>query len=611
MSTSRRDSKDLIHRILLKNENAFADTPIRPYVRSRSVPASAAQRRLWFIHQLEESNPSYNTPIMLRLHGYLDLSALRLAVNTVISRHEALRTRFAVSEDDVLQIIAPSLEIDIPCTDLEDLPNSEREAELNKQLDSEVNVPFALDSEPLIRARVWRLTQTDYCFLINIHHIVTDGWSEEILLRELGACYSETIKQPRPEISYAASSEEAESKLDYADFALWESERLTKGLYGSQLAYWQDKLSGTPKRIALPFDRQSDRGDTTRMGGWVEVEVPQQVLATLSGPQTSTSLFGTIAAAFAAVLHHWSQASDIVIGTPVANRARSEWESVVGLFVNTVAIRLRLSPQHSLAELLEQVRTTVSEALAHQDVPFDQVVEALRVERNPGINPVYQVMCTVNQAPQVPMLHGLEVTEVQELRTHTAKFDLELKSSYTDAGLRCWIEFPESLFQESTVRRIAQDCTAVLSVLLDDPSTTLEGLPLPPRQQVPRPVASDAVEPQGEGRCHSGGQTETEAKLVAVWTEVLGHARVDTASHFFQAGGNSLLATKLILRIRRDWDITPTVRMVFDAPILRELAREIDALISEARVKELGEIEKEIANLTEEEIDMLLASEEG
>ncbi|MFI9123653.1 condensation domain-containing protein [Streptomyces bikiniensis] len=578
---------------------------IEPISREQAIPVSFAQRRLWFISDFEGSNPCYNTPIMLRMRGDLNVAALMRAVNALIRRHEALRTRFTISDEEVVQEILPDLEIEVVYSDLQRISGVDLEETLAQHLEAEANRPFSLSGEPLVRAYLWQLSQIDHCLLINIHHIVTDGWSEGILFRELGVFYSEYVERPAPKTRVLAS--EHRQNLDYADFVKWELQRVTSGMYDRQLAYWKERLSGLPARLPLPFDRFERHADLTRVGGWVDVEIPQNLQIHLASQQSRTSLFANLATVFAAVLHHWSGTQDLLIGTPLANRMRPEWESVVGLFVNTAAVRVQVSDGQTLAGLLEQVQQSIVEAAANQEVPFDQVVDALAVNRSTGVNPVYQVMCTVNEAIPAPELPCIEVTEVQELRTRTAKFDLELKASYTDRDVRCWLEFPDSLFDESTVEGFSRDCTAVLSTLLKSPQCPLADLPIQRRRFPDHEV--QVLSPE-DPLVLSAPQVSTLTQLAAVWKSVLGIDSIGSASHFFRSGGNSLLATRLVLRIRKEWDIEPTVQIIFDNPVLSELAAKIDLMVREARDEDRRLAEEELANLSEQEIDRLLDSGE-
>ncbi|MEV7612045.1 condensation domain-containing protein [Streptomyces sp. NPDC089799] len=607
MTLSGRDSDEIIRRILARNERAFEGDRIVRQSRRTGVPASAAQRRIWFLHQLDGDTPSYNTPLMVRLEGKLCRDALRQALNAVIDRHEGLRTTFATVDDEVVQVIAPRLEIALPYVDLSGIPASEREAELQKQVEAEANRPFSLESEPLVRAAVWGLTPSETCLLINIHHIVSDGWSEDIFLKELGDLYSSHSVESEG-CGTAPRGAKDEDSLGYLDFAVWESERMRSGAYESQLSYWSSELSSLPGELVLPFDRSRQAGGSTRLGGWVDVDVPPQLPARLLEWRAHTSTFDVLTAAFAAMLHRWSGADDIVIGTPLANRARPEWESVVGLFVNTAAIRLSVSAADTLSEVLAQVKEKTVQALARQEAPFDQVVDLLGVDRRASVNPVYQVMCTVNRAPAKPVLRGLEITELQELRTRTAKFDLELKSSHWDGGLRVWFEYPASLFDRSTVEGLARDYSAALSAILSPTQVSVGELRATHRRPVSMSGEHLSSVPESVSSA-AEADPETLARLLSLWHEVLGNIPIDRTSHFFDSGGNSLLATRLVLRVRREWDIEPTVSVVFDKPVLSDLAAHIDVLVREAG-EEAASIEAEIAELSEEELDLLLAADD-
>ncbi|MER0478974.1 condensation domain-containing protein [Streptomyces sp. Edi2] len=581
-----RNQEDLLRRFLQRLSSVDPQETITPFSRDGVLPASSAQKRMWFINQLEGINQSYNTPFVLRLRGQLQVDEIRHAIGDLVSRHESLRTTFSHSGDEVIQVIAPSLDLDIPCVDMAGLSEQERETVMQRELETAANRPFKLIGEPLIRATLWRLAPRDHYLMLNIHHIVTDGWSEKILFQELGSLYSARIADREPGLPAL--------DLQYADYAIWEADLAERDCFSSELSYWTEQLKDAPEVLTLPCTRpRSD--DASRAGGWADIDLPSDLVAAISKLQQrdNISLFTIAASALLILLHRHSGNEDIIIGAPVANRSRPEWESIVGLFVNTVAIRAEVTSDTPLGDVLRRVRTASVDALSHQRVPFDQVVDALQVKRDAGINPVFQVMCTVNDAVPAPEFPGVSV-ELEEMRTLTGKFDLEFKAIHDSMGLKCWFEFPHALFDHAVIQDLASDYRTILTALVTDQSRTVESIPgLPQSRTAHSARCGKLVEDSAQAgqretnpgleSTPNGDRSPTEIQLAAIWSEVLGVPVVPRGAHFFSVGGNSLLATKVILRIRKTWNIEPTVRLMFECPVFEDLAVRIGALVKSAQ----------------------------
>src|SRR5581483_7084076 len=356
-------------------EKGIQVPPITRVPRDGNLPLSFAQQRLWFLDQLEPNNPLYNVPHAVRIHGALDVGLLNKALSTIVSRHEALRTSFQTRNDEPLQVIAPALEVPLQVTDLTSLPESER-----KLATEEIRSPLNLRTGPLLRASLWKLADDDYVLVINTHHIVSDRWSLGVLSQELATLY-EAFRSgkgsPLPDLP-----------IQYADYAVWQRELLSRESLDAQLGYWREKLQGAPGSLDLLPDRP--RGPVqTFNGAQHSIVLPKSLLQSLkliSRTENST-LFMTLLAAFNVLLSRYSGQEDIVIGSPIAGRNHAELEKLIGFFVNTLVLRTDLSGNPSFRELLARVRETAMGAYAHQDVPFEKLVEELHPDRDLGRNP--------------------------------------------------------------------------------------------------------------------------------------------------------------------------------------------------------------------------------
>ncbi|MCC5666990.1 amino acid adenylation domain-containing protein [Nostoc sp. CHAB 5784] len=458
---------------LLHQSNANrrdADLPLVKVERDRDLPLSFAQARMWFLSQLEPNNPFYNEPQALRLHGFLNLVALEKSLNKIIARHSALRTNFVKVDGQPVQVIAESLTLSIPVVDLRDIPESEREISAQRLAIAEAQQPFDLASSPLIRTCVLKLTEVEHVLLLTIHHIVWDGWSWGILLRELATLYSAFCNDLSPELP--------ELSIQYKDFAVWQRQWLLREVLESQLAYWKQQLEGAPALLELPTDRVRPATQTYRGAHHKFVLSKELTLAVVSLSQRSgVTLFITLLAAFQTLLYRYTGQTDICVGTPHANRDRPEIESLIGFFVNTLVLRTSLSGNPSFEDVLSRVRDVTLLAHAHQDLPFEKLVEELKLERDLSYTPLAQVMLVLNvPMPQIQMA-GLTVSPLP-IETATAKFDLTLSFENTASGLIGDWEYNTDLFDASTIARMARHFQTLLEGIVANPQQRVSQLPL-------------------------------------------------------------------------------------------------------------------------------------
>ncbi|MDF2630778.1 MAG: lgrC, partial [Symbiobacteriaceae bacterium] len=457
--------------------DARADEQAPPLVavprpsRHGPLPLSFAQERLWFLDQLEPGSPFYNIPAAWSVTGRLELPVLERSLEALVARHEALRTTFADRAGEPVQLISEAAAVPVVVTDLSDLAQADREAELHRVLSQEATRPFDLRTGPLLRVLLVRLAPEAHVLMLNMHHIVSDGWSMGVLLAELSALYAAFAEgQPSPL---------APLPIQYADFARWQRQWLEGGEADRQLAYWKERMAGAPALLELPTDRPRPPVQSHR-GALLPVGLPADLAGGLAalGRQEGATLFMTLLAGFQALLARYSGQTDIVVGCPVAGRNRAETEALIGFFVGTLPHRTDLAGNPSFRELLVRVRAGALGGYAHQDLPLQRLVEELQPERNLSHSPLFQVVFALQNAPgagQEP--HGLTFAPVT-IDTETAKFDLAISLEETAAGLTGTFEYNTDLFDRTTVERIAAHFQRLLAAAVASPDQPVAALDL-------------------------------------------------------------------------------------------------------------------------------------
>ena len=435
------------------------------------LPLSFAQQRLWFLDQLKPGNAAYNLPLMVRLRGPLMVQAVERSLNEIVQRHESLRTVFQMHGENPVQVIMSPQQFDLQYSMLQALASHEREAEVVRLVREEVERPFHLTHGPLIRGVLLRLEREEHVLLLTLHHIVSDGWSMDILIRELSTLY-EAFVDERPSPLPALP-------LQYADFALWQRQSLQGEVLDAQLDYWQKQLAGSIP-LNLPTDHPYPSIQTFN-GARKSLTLPlalTEQLKTLSQREEVT-LFMTLLAAFQTLLARYSGQVDISVGTPIANRTHEEIETLIGFFVNTLVLRSNLADNPTFVELMKHVREVTLNAYAHQDVPFEMVVEQLQPERNLRRAPLFQVMFTLQNALATSRreLRGLTLQPLVPEYT-VAKFDLAVILMDTKQGLYCTIEYNTDLLEGKTIERLLGHWQMLLEGIVVQPEQRLADLPL-------------------------------------------------------------------------------------------------------------------------------------
>ena len=443
-------------------------------------PLSFSQQRLWFLDQLEPGDHSYNIPIAVRLDGPLSVSLLGRAVTEIVRRHQVLRSCFPAVDGRPLQVAIPVAEAIVPVVDLSGLPPAEREAEALRLAEQEARLPVNLAAGPVLRIRLLRLSSSRHVFLLMMHHIVSDGWSFEVFLRELGTLYS-AFSQGRP-------SPLPELSIQYLDFARWQRQWLQGEALAGLLSYWKAQLAGIPAALDLPADHPRPMVQTFR-GDLRNAEVAPELAAALGtlAREHRASLFMTLLAAFQALLCRYSGQRDIVVGSPMVNRNRVELEGLVGFFLNTLVLRTRFTGDPSFRDLLGEVRETVLAAHAHQDLPFERLVDELQPERHVNRQPLFQVMFTLKSPPkQASSFAGLTVSPL-DVRKRVAKFDLTLSFTEKAGRLLASLEYNRDIFEDVTAIRLLDHLESLLRQIvlhLDSPVSGLELLTAAERAQL-------------------------------------------------------------------------------------------------------------------------------
>ncbi len=435
-----------------------------------AFPLSFAQQRLWFLEQLAPDSPMYNIPVGLRFTGHMDNEALQSALDAVVRRHEVLRTTFLGLEGEPFQIVHPPAAAVLPVIDLRALPTPAREAAVLDHAQEEAHQPFDLAQGPLLRAKLLLVADDERVLLITMHHIISDGWSVGVLIRELTAfCWA----------YYAQGSPPPDLSIQYVDFAIWQRAPEQIAALARQLAYWKAQLTGAPSLLSLPTDAPRPPLQTYR-GAKVYRFLPPTLVERVDAlvHATDTTRFMALLTAFVALLHRITGEADIVVGTTIANRQRAELEALIGFFVNTLALRMDLSGTPTFHAMLARVREVTLVAYEHQDLPFERLVEEMHPERSLSHPPIFQVMFTYQNLPvQVAPIAGLDI-DILDLHGDIAKYDVTFAVTELREGIRVALEYNTDLFRPETATRWLSHFETLLDAAVAAPEHPLVDLPL-------------------------------------------------------------------------------------------------------------------------------------
>jgi amino acid adenylation domain-containing protein len=454
---------------LRSRSRAHLAPPMVTVDRSGDLALSFAQERLWFLNQLEPDSPFYNMAAGLHLQGELDPPVLEQVLTELVARHETLRTTFVDRNGQPRQQIDEPAPWRLTTDDLSGLTTEQQLSELQALTLQEAQTAFDLSQGPLLRTRLLRLGENEHLLLVVMHHIVSDGWSTGVMMREVGSLYQSLSSSGKPDLPPLP--------VQYADFAHWQRQWLSGDLLATQLDYWRKQLSGAAS-LSLPTDRPRPPQQSYR-GAHLGFTWSAQLVSRLEriGKEQGATLYMTLLAVLDVLLHRYSRQTDIVVGSPIANRNRAEIEPLIGFFANTLVMRSDLSGNPSFIELLARVKETTLAAYAHQDLPFERLVEALEVERDLSRTPLFQVLLSFQNATRELKIPGLTLTPV-ELETGTAKLDLALQLEVTAAGISGDLEYCTDLFDGTTAERLVSHLSRLVASVAADPELPVSDLPM-------------------------------------------------------------------------------------------------------------------------------------
>jgi amino acid adenylation domain-containing protein len=447
-------------------------SPIQPVPRDKELSLSFAQQGLWFLDQLEGQSATYNVPQAVRLEGSLHITALEQTLREIVQRHEILRTTFSMSDGKPRLVIHPPIAYyPLPITNLEALPEEEQTTEVQRLANKDAELPFDLSKGPLFRATLLQLGSHTYVLLLNMHHIISDVWSIGVLLHELSTIYG-AISQGKP-------SPLPSLPIQYVDFAHWQRQWLTEEFLEKQLHYWKEKLHDAPVLLELPTDHprppiQTSKGNHQKF----DINKEKSIKIKKLSKENGATLFMTLFAAFIILLGRYSMKDDIVVGAAIANRIHRQIEPLIGFFINILVLRTDLTGKPSFKELLERVKQVALEAYAHQDIPFEQLVEKLQPKRNLSYAPLFQVGFSLQNIQRGNIgLPGITITPIRQERS-IARFDLNLQMTETAHGLRGLFEYNTDLFEDATIERMVGHFQTLLTGIVENPKMPIHELPL-------------------------------------------------------------------------------------------------------------------------------------
>jgi amino acid adenylation domain-containing protein len=475
--TFSKEKKKLFEAMLKEKGIEITDYVILPQKREGNpIPASFAQRRLWFLEQFEPGSPLYIIPIAVKVKGKLNESLLEKTINTIVERHEVLRTSFKSIDGEVFQVIYNEAQIKIKQIDLSNEPNNENK--LNEIILRENTEPFDLTQVPLIRVSLVKLNENEQVLLIPMHHIISDNWSTAVFVKELLEIYKALDKGEKINLDPLP--------IQYADFSVWQKDRFNKNIYEEQTDYWVSKLADSNEVLDIITDYKRPPVQTFN-GSFELFEIPKDILVKLNqlAKRTDTTLFMILISAFQVMLYRYTNQDDINIGTPIANRNRAEIEGLIGFFINTLVLRADLSGNPTFNELLQRTKKISLEAYQNQDVPFEDIVDKLKLERNLSHTALFQTMFVLNNARMEKLeLTGAEF-EVLDTDTSTTKFDLVLSITENDNILKGKLEYNTDLFKSFTIKKLIESFIKILSEVANNPDLKLDEIELNEKEELP------------------------------------------------------------------------------------------------------------------------------
>lgn len=469
---------EIIDSLIKHNTYSSLLSSITMTTRKDPIPLSFGQQRIWVLEKMLPNTATYNISRVLRLTGLLNINAFEKAINAIIRRHESLRTVFLLSNKEPCQSILPSFTINLSkfTIDLKNLKKNEKKSSMNNIIKEELNKPFDLALGPLIRAKVIIISKKIHIITFTMHHIIFDGWSMRILMEELSTFYNAYVSKTEPSI--------IELPIQYADFSTWQRKWLQGEVSNSQLKYWNQVLKGIPQKLALPTDRPRSKSFTSEGSTYI-INLNKKIIKEIKQieKEYKVTLFMILLTVFQLLLSRYSDQEDIVVGTPIANRHYPQVDKIIGFFVNTLVFRSYCKKGKSFKQLLEEVRKQTLEAYNYQDVPFEQLVDYLKISRDLNKNPIFQVMFSVENLENIELsLKDLKI-DVISSTSDISKFDLALIVREKKDALELNFEYSKNLFDETTISRMANHYKELLKNAMKNLEAEIEKLPLLTKQE--------------------------------------------------------------------------------------------------------------------------------
>ena len=544
--------------------------------RSGKLPLSFAQQKFWFLHQFEPESSANNMPVVVKIEGALDVDALQSSISEVVRRHEVLRTTFPAENGQPYAVIAPQSAIDLPLIDLRNLPKDERDAKAFRMATQTARKPFDLAQESMLRVELYRLQDDKYIFIWNLHCIVCDGASSDVFYQDLLAIYAALAADkpnPLPELP-----------IQYVDFAHWQRQWLQGEVLESQLNYWKQQLDNLPPPVKLPQNRPRPKGALTYKGDRKALMLSKTLNAELNrfSQNQGGTLFTTLLTVFEVLLYRYSGQENILLGFASSGRGQIETERLIGFFSNTLMLRSDLTGDLTFAEALKKTRQTSLEAIAHQDLPFEKLVEELKPSTKQERSSLFQIKFALN--PPWSDGRGMAAMKFSEA-TFTSlfgyiyhgktKYDLTLVMREQDEGLGMVFDYNADIFDESTIAKMLEHFHNLLEAVVKDPDCRIQDLPmLAPGEKLPQSQVVETEE--SEVTTHSEPVSETlddlESQLVEIWRDILGLESISIKDNYFELGGNSLLAVKVFAQIEEKIGKVLPLSLLIKAPTIEKLA---------------------------------------
>ena len=536
---------------------------IQPVSRNQNLPLSFNQERLWYLEQLQPDTSVHNILHCLHLQGELNVAALEMSLREIIRRHEILRTTFPTVNGQPIQVICPDIDWTLPIIDLQELPLEPRKTQAQKLAAQDAKQPFDLTKSPLWCLKLLRLTKQEHILVRTIHHIIFDGWSDRVFLREVGVLY-DAFSQGKP-------SPLSELPIQYADYAQTQRQWLQGEVFSSQLDYWQNHLSGI-SALELPTDYPPPPVPSYQ-GAYQPFELSQSLTQTLKklSYQEGVSLFVTLLTAFKTLLYLYTEQEDMIVCSPVVGRHQVESKGLIGYFNNIVALRTDLSGNPSFRELLHQISHVSSQAFAHQDIPLQKVAELPNLVHTPLTRGMFILQNTPN--PSLA-LDGLTVNSLYVDR-EIANFDLSLSLQEKLGKLTGGWQYKTDLFKATSITQMLAHFQTLLERLVINPELCLEDLPRfadGKLRQLSDPNQSAAPLTRQQQKTYIAPRDKLEHQLTQIWEKVLGIQPIGVRDNFFELGGHSLLAVQLFGQIEKKWNRNLPVATLFQAPTVEQLA---------------------------------------